>query len=380
MGLVAAVGSLGWFGAGGCMSSDGAGTTPYVFDLPVGYPRPKIPESNPMTVEAVELGRHLFYDRRLSANTMQSCGDCHPQATAFADGIALAEGSTGHGLPRNTQGLTNVAYASTLTWGNPLLEDIEQQVLIPIFGEDPIELGASGNEEQILSRLRDDSTYQALFEAAFPDESDPVDFDHVARALASFSRSIVSSNSGYDRFYYRGDPEGMSESALRGEVLFNSERFECHHCHGGFNFSVASKTTSTSVAQTVFTNTGLYNLDGEGAYPPPNTGLFEFTGEAGDMGKFRPPSLRNVALTGPYGHDGSIETLDDVLDIYADAGRNIEDGPLAGDGRENPHKSEFVIGFELSDQDRADVRAFLDALTDESLTSDPALADPWESD
>ena len=124
-------------------------------------------------------------------------------------------------------------------------------------------------------------------------------------------------------------------------------------------------------------NTGLYNVDGLGAYPAENTGLFDMTGQRRDMGRFRAPSLRNIAVTAPYMHDGSIATLDEVIAHYARAGRAVEEGPNAGDGRLNPYKSEFVVGFELSDEEHADLLAFLNALTDENALSNPRWSDPF---
>ena len=129
----------------------------------------------------------------------------------------------------------------------------------------------------------------------------------------------------------------------------------------------------------LFHNTGLYNVDGAGAYPADNTGLVENTGEPEDMGRFRPPTLRNVAVTAPFMHDGSMETLDEVIRHYERGGRVIASGPHAGDGRESPLKSGLVAGFSLTDQERADLIAFLEALTDEDFLTDPALSDPFES-
>ena len=127
-----------------------------------------------------------------------------------------------------------------------------------------------------------------------------------------------------------------------------------------------------------FHNTGLFNIGGTGNYPPDNTGLFDLTGDPSDMGKFRAPSLRNIALTAPYMHDGSVATLDEVLDIYAAGGRVISEGPNAGDGRQNPFKDSFVNGFEMSPQDKQDVLAFLESLTDQSFVANPRFSNPWE--
>lgn len=352
-------------------------STDYAWHLPAGFPVPYVPEDNPMTEAKVELGRYLFYDTRLSGNNTMACVSCHHQDLAFSDGLAVPVGSTGESHVRNSQTLTNVAYNATFTWGNPVLTEVEQQVLIPLFGEFPVEMGVTGNEDEVLARLQDDALYQALFSAAYPDQDDPITFHHIVQALSSFVRSMISGDSPYDRFVYQGDYEALSASALRGMDLFLSEKFECHHCHGGFNFTLSTLHAATAFPERPFFNTGLYNVGGTGAYPRGNTGAFEITGQPQDMGRFRPPTLRNVALTAPYMHDGSIATLEEVIQFYADGGRLIESGDHAGDGRVNPHKSGFVPGFEITDQEMADLIAFLHSLTDETFITDPAFSDPF---
>lgn len=348
----------------------------YEWDLPAGFPAPRVPEDNPMSTEKVELGRYLFYDVRLSGNEGISCSSCHLQALAFSDGLALSPGATGELTHRNSMSLTNSAYSATLTWSNPNLVTIERQILVPMFGEFPVEMGITGNEEAVLERFRSEALYEPLFAAAFPDESDPVSFGNINKALASFVRTLISGNSIYDQYRWV-DKNAMSESAKRGMAMFLGETLECHHCHTGFNFSLSTAHVNTTFEERAFFNTGLYNLNGTGAYPAPSQGVFEVTGQSNDMGKFRPPSLRNVELTAPYMHDGSIATLEDVIQFYADGGRNISDGPYAGDGRENPLKSGFVSGFDLSEQEREDLLNFLLSLTDVSFTTDPRFSDPF---
>lgn len=352
--------------------------TPWDWNLPPGLPTPTVPQDNPMTVEKVELGRHLFYDVRLSANETQSCASCHEQARAFSDGLPTPTGSEGAVLARNAMALVNTAYTKPLTWANPLLPELENQIAVPLFGEAPIELGAIGHEDEILERLRSDPTYEALFAAAFPDEADPYTFGRIIAALACFCRALVSVDSPYDRYTYWDEPDALPEAALRGAELFFSELLECHHCHGGFNFSIATVHENTGSPANPFANTGLYDVDGNGAYPLGNQGLIEITFEDGDMGKFRAPTLRNIAASGPYLHDGSAATLEEVLQIYAAGGRTIAEGPYAGDGTANPHKSSFVSGFPLGDQELADLMAFLESLTDETFLNDPRFSDPWE--
>ena len=159
--------------------------------------------------------------------------------------------------------------------------------------------------------------------------------------------------------------------------LFFSELLECDHCHGGLNFASALTHEGNPREVSPFENNGLYNVGGTGAYPEPNTGLHAFTGELRDMGRMKPPSLRNVELTAPYMHDGSIATLEEVIDHYERGGRLIESGPNAGDGAINPNKSQFVTGFPLSDAAKADLVAFLKSLTDRDFTTDPRFASPF---
>ena len=369
------------WGAGcGGMDLEEASPTPepaWAWDLPRGFPEPKVPEDNPMSAVKVELGRRLFYDTRLSGNETASCATCHKQALAFTDGETHAQGSTGQMHRRNAMGLTNVAYMSALTWANPLMVDLETQALVPMFGESPVELGLSGLEDTLLSRLEDDDRYPDLFARSFPGEDDPVNLHNVVAALATFERTLISGDSPFDRYFYQGQTGALSDSAKRGMAAFFSEKLECYHCHGGFNFMDSVAVAGSPFEEVYYHNTGLYNVDGEGGFPITDRGLIEMTTEASDMGRFRAPSLRNVALTAPYMHDGSIPTLDGVLDHYAHGGRLIEEGPDAGDGSESPLKSELVLGFTLTDDERADVLAFLNALTDEGFLSDPRFSDPF---
>lgn len=349
---------------------------PWAWSLPAGFPEPFVPEDNPMSAAKVELGRHLFYDERLSHNETMSCASCHEQARAFTDGEATPTGSTGHALSRNAMSLTNVAYLSLYTWANPKLETLEQQALVPITADFPLELGAQLDPPAVLARFSGDPDYARMFAAAFPGEAEPVSLENIARALASFERTLISGDSPYDRYFYGGDATAMSESALRGMELFFSERAECYHCHAGQNFTTSFRTAASEPGPPDFQNTGLYNLDGAGAYPEGNGGLYEFTGDAADLGRFRVPTLRNLELTAPYMHDGSVATLEEVIDLYAAGGREIAEGPNAGDGRTHPNKSSFIREFELDEGEKADLLAFLRSLNDPSFATDPRFGPP----
>jgi cytochrome c peroxidase len=357
------------------MTSAGAGR--FEWDLPAGFPAPKIPDDNSMTSAKVELGRHIFYDTRLSVNGSQSCASCHDQSKAFTDGKARGVGATGETHPRGSMSLANIVYQPVLTWGNPNMKRLEKQALAPMFGEHPVELGLAGKEKDLLAKLKAESRYRRLFPLAFAGESDPFTLENITRAIAAFERTLISGDSPYDR-YLNGDRRAITASAKRGEALFYSERLECFHCHGGFNFSQSEDHAGKAFAEIEFHNTGLYNLGDSGAYPKDNTGVFEFTTRPEDMGRFKAPTLRNIAVTAPYMHDGSIATLEEVIDHYAAGGRAIRSGEFKGDGSLNPNKSAFVKGFSLTAREKRDLIAFLKSLTDEKFLRDPRFSDPWK--
>lgn len=348
----------------------------YAWNLPAGLPRPVVPADNPMTPARVELGRYLFYETRLSITGKHACASCHEQKRAFSDGRPVGLGATGEQHPRNSMSLTNVAYNSVLTWANPGMTRLEIQALVPMFGEHPIELGLSGREDQILAMLRQDPTYRQLFAAAFGIGDRPINLSNLTKALAAFERSLLSFNSPYDRYRFGGDKNAISAAAKRGERLFHSEQLECFHCHGGFNFADSTKHERLAFTEVAFHNTGLYNIDGQGAYPAHNLGVYQLTGKTTDMGKFKAPTLRNIALTAPYMHDGSIATLEEVLEHYRVGGRTLPTGAYAGVGSKNPYKSHFVSGFELTAAEKSDLLAFLHSLTDPSFVVNPAFSNP----
>lgn len=347
--------------------------TPYSWTLPPDFKAPTVPEDNPMTEEKVLLGRQLFYDTALSGNNSQSCASCHQQHRAFSENQTTSTGSTGESHRRNAATLTNAAYNSTLTWAHPELKLLERQILIPLFSENPVEMQASGNEHTILQRLESDARYPSLFSQAFPRQKQAINFDNIVKALASFVRSLTSFNSAFDRYAWYGDDKALNESQLRGLDLFMSERLECRHCHGGFNFSLSNVHENTSALAQEFHNTGLYNPEKSTVL---DEGIYEFSGAEADRGRFRPPTLRNIEFTAPYMHDGSIDTLEDVIDFYAAGGRVITQGPLAGDGRLHPNKSIFLHGFVLNAQEKTDLIAFLKSLSDEEFIHNPKLSYP----
>lgn len=313
----------------------------YAWNLPKGFPKPHVPADNPMTAAKVELGRYLFYDTRMSVNGSTSCATCHKRELAFTDGRAVGVGATGQLHSRGAMSLVNVAYSGVLTWNDPQMRNLEDQALIPMFGDHPVELGLREGDG-FLPMLRSDPTYRGLFERAFPGDAGRFTVKNVTRALACFERSIISARSPYDRYHYGGEDTAVSDSAKRGEVLFFDQQHSCFRCHGGFNFSDATVSESNAERSIEFHNTGV-----------------------ADVGKFKTPTLRNIAITAPYMHDGSIATLDGVLDHYAKG------------GHDNPNKDRLIAGFALSREDRANLIAFLESLTDEEVRHDARFGNPW---
>ena len=312
----------------------------------------------------LELGRRLFYDQRLSINGARSCASCHAPELAFTDGYRKSLSIDGFNVTRNSPSLINAKYFSSLTWADTTIKDFITQMDRPMFSEHPQEMGWKGNESIILDRLNQDPVYQQLLKQVFPHKKQYTT-DLVKNAIAAFEETLVSFNAPYDR-YLRGQTNALSPSARRGMNLFFSGRTKCGVCHegkllGGENFA----------------NVGLYNVGDTNTYPVSDRGLFNNTKNPDDDGSFRIPSLRNVLLTAPYMHDGSVATIEEVIDIYVSGGRNITDGPHAGDGRKNAKKDMRVKPFTLTGEERKDLIAFLASLTDSSVLNNPRWKNPF---
>jgi cytochrome c peroxidase len=316
-----------------------------------------------MSAEKVELGRRLFFDPRLSGNGTQSCASCHRPEIAFTDGRARALGSTGQKHPRSAMSVANAAYSATLTWAEAGKRSLEAQAVVPMENEHPVEMGVKGHEREILARIRAEPFYVRHFPLAFPDEraDGVIRLANVRKAIAAFERTLLSGGSAYDRLVWKDDASGMSPEAVRGMTLFFSDRLKCSKCHEGFTLSGPAVWEGSArrppTPSRLFASNGLRS--------PRDSGLAKATGRAADRGLFRVPTLRNVAVTAPYMHDGRFATLSEVVDHYARGG---EPG-----GR----RHRFVAGFTISEEEKRDLIAFLHALTDEEFLKDPRLADPW---
>lgn len=313
--------------------------TTYDWQLPRGFPTPAVPADNPMSAAKVALGRRLFFEPRLSVTGHFSCASCHDATLSFTDGKARATGALGDTLPRGAMALVNVAYNISFGWTQPGAHSLEAQMRQPLFNTHPVELGLTGRENATVTALAaTDPGYASAFAAAFPATAAPVSVDHAIQAIASFERTLISGNSPFDRYVFQGDHTALSESAKRGMALFFARQTGCSACHSGFNFSGTWRDDQGDTGKPAFAN------NGTGARP------------------MRVPTLRNIALTAPYMHDGRFATLDAVLDHYFSLG----DRASRYDAR--------LPRTRLDPQQKADLIAFLTSLTDESFVRRFAVA------
>ncbi|MCW7507006.1 di-heme enzyme [Leptospira levettii] len=356
----------------------------WVWDLPPGFPVPNVPSDNPMSRAKVELGRHLFNEKILSGDESMSCGSCHIQSLAFADGKDFPTGITNVAHPRNSQHLSNVAYMPRLTWSNPRMTSLEIQARAPMFGESPIELGLSSNV--FLDKLKTKSIYQTLFRNAFGNADTAVNEQNVRFAIASFQRSMISGNSRYDQYTFRNNKSALNASEILGMNFFNGEKAECFHCHGGFNFTDTSFHGGAK-EEFFYHSNGIHDDAYYAGVPSNKRGLFDLTGLASDTGKFRAPSLRNIGVTYPYMHDGSFmcdnannpnitigkteadcarDALGKVIDHYASGGQN-----------HTPKDITLIRSFSIQPAEKENLINFLLALTDEEFLTNPKFASPF---
>lgn len=301
-------------------------------------PAMNVPENNLQTPEKIELGRKLFYDPILSKDGTVSCSSCHQQKSGFADaGKATSSGMGGAKGERNSPGLANIGYHPSFFWDGSS-PNLEQQAIGPITS--PLEMGAEPSE--LLAKLKANASYQKAFEEVF---GEPISMNTVAKALSSFERALVSSSSPFDRFR-AGDANALNPAALRGYELWNSERAECWHCHNGPDL----------------TNHQAHNIGLALEYS--DQGLFKVTGLEEDKGKFITPSLRNVALTAPYMHDGSLATLRDVILHYSKG------------GVQHPNIDNTIQEMQFDEENIADLTAFMESLTDLEFVQNPKFGPP----
>jgi len=306
--------------------------------IPTWFPKMDMPVDNELTQARIDLGRKLFFDKRLSRNETVSCGTCHRPELAFTDGNPVGVGIDDRLGLRNTPTLANIGYTETMFMDGGV-HTLELQAQSPIFTEHEMDFTIAA----FLQRIDNDADYERMFDEAYGQA--PGAFG-ISRGIAAFERTFISGRSRFDAFEYEGDQQALSESEKRGRNLFFSERTGCLSCH----------------VPPLFTNFEFENIGLFVNYA--DSGRARITQQSGDNGKFKVPTLRNVAVTAPYMHDGSFASLEQVVAHFNSGGVG------------HPNQSESVRPLALSEQEQADIVAFLHSLTDQSFLQNPSLADP----
>lgn len=341
---------------------------------PLGLPPVPIPADNLQTPEKIALGDQLFHDTRFSADGKVSCATCHEQAKGFTDNLPVSEGVNSLTGTRNAPTVINSAYMTTLFWDGrePDLEGQSKQPPI-----NPVE-GGLPNHAPILAVIRDDPGYVAAFQSVFDVSADAITMDHVAKAIASFERTVVAGNSPFDRYYYGDESDAMTEEQIRGldvftnkgrcvschiieqtQALFTDNRF--HNIGVGFKQIrgkeqetaeqfIQAKREGADVDVAVLTGKNVSEL-----------GRFAVTENITEVGAFKTSTLRNIEKTAPYMHDGSLATIEDVVDFYNNGGRDQDTDPLSG------FQSGGIRPLNLTDVEKLELVAFMNALTSPDL-------------
>ncbi|OAV42978.1 hypothetical protein A3850_016995 [Lewinella sp. 4G2] len=331
--------------------------TAFAVDVPDYLPRPVLDADNPLTVEGIELGRRLFYDKIMGRDSAFSCSECHKQELAFTDGRALAEGIDGRVGRRSAMSLVNLVFnGNGFNWDGSSGK-LWEQAIHPV--ENMLEMDEEW--ENVLTRLRKHEDYRRRFRAAFGiDRPSELNREMVAKAIAQFESTIISADSHFDRVVYQNTEFFTEEEQLGADSLFFVEDVPlgalhpgCGHCHNAPAFG-----------DDRFKNNGLDDVANLDDFP--DKGFGDVSGSRFDNGKFRTPTLRNIALTAPYMHDGRFATLEEVIDHYAAGGHGVEN--------EDPN----ITGFPITDRQKAALVAFLESLTDETLINNPNFSDPFQ--
>lgn len=302
-----------------------------LMEVPKGFPEIEFPEGNEFTLERWLLGKELFYDPIMSSDGSHSCSSCHKQELAFSDDVSFSLGVDDALGTRNSPSLSNVAYHPYYTREGGL-PTLEMQILVPIQEHNEF----NNNIVLLADTLSKIQKYVDMADEAY---SQTPNAFVITRALATFERSLLSGMSPYDQYTNHGDEDALSESAKRGMSLFFNDKTNCSTCHSGFNFT-----------NYTFENNGLY-------LEYPDSGRERLTQSPNDRARFKVPSLRNISLTAPYMHDGSIQSLEAVIDHY-----------ISG-GEDHVNKGDNIKPLILTSEEKADLIAFLESLTDIGFTT-----------
>jgi cytochrome c peroxidase len=301
-------------------------------DKPAHFPKIHSPKGNELTTERVALGRKLFYEKALSIDSTLSCATCHLQRLAFSDGKVKSLGVKNSLGARNAPALINLAY-DNFFFHDGGVTSLETQAMSPILNHAEMAFGI----HKAGFRLAENPIYQQLSQAAYNREMSAY---VIVRALAAFERTLISGNTPFDAFFYKKDSTVLTKSQQQGLAIFNGKA-NCIQCHSGFNF--------TSFG---FANNGLYQISKD-------KGRSRISLKSEDEGKFKIPTLRNIAMTSPYMHDGSLPTLESVIEHYNSGGKQHE------------NQSEFVRKLNLMKQEKIDLVNFLHSLTDTTFLNNP---------
>lgn len=291
------------------------------FPVPAGLKAPRIPADNPHTAAKVELGKQLYFDPRLSRDNTVSCATCHDPKKGWSNGEAFATGVRGQVGGRSAPTIINAAYYDLQFWDGRA-EHLEGQALGPV--QNPIEMDLT--LEEAVAKLSKIEGYRKQFREVFNSD---VTAPNIAKAIAAFERTILSGDAPYDRFK-AGDKQALSEAAQRGMKLFFGKA-NCSACHTGHSFSDGA----------------FHNIGVGMEHEKPDLGRYEISKQIGDRGAFKTPTLREIARTAPYMHDGRFKTLDEVVDYYEKA------------GHPSPQLDEEIFELKLTAQERADLVKFL---------------------
>ncbi|RBW58796.1 cytochrome-c peroxidase [Ruegeria sp. A3M17] len=337
------------------------------FSAPFVFGRFAVPPDNPLTEEAFALGRHLFYDPILSGNNQVSCATCHVQALAFTDGLAKSPALPGGELEFSSMSLTNLLWGQERFFWDGRATSLEAQALMPIQHPDEMDQDLG----ELVTELQASRDYRRMFRKAYGE----ISAENVTRALSTFMRMLISSDSKYDRFL-RGKAR-LSEQEEHGRKLFMAHPDtkvslrggNCIDCHSQF------LTSGFRDALDGFSNNG---LDSDGDLPD---GLMAVTGNPAHKGFFKVPTLRNIAVTAPYMHDGRFETLEEVMDHYND-GIVVSDtlSPLILEADNAPEAGQGTVGLRMTPDEVQSIIAFLHTLTDEDFLTNTQFSNPFEGD
>jgi cytochrome c peroxidase len=316
--------------------------------------------------QEIEVGHLLFFDTRLSINNTTSCATCHIPKFAFADSLTTPKGAFGDIVKRNTPTLINLADNKLFNWAHPTITSLQQQSTIPLFGKNPVEMGMDSSNNEQLKFILSDKKYQSILQSSTP----KINWAFVQDAIAAYVKTFKFYNSKYDKFLAK--KAQLTSLEKTGMNFFFNDANKCIRCHGGKDFDAPQNPDMYP-----YQNIGLYNVGENHYYGNNDNGAYDVNNDTTDIGRFKIPSLRNIAITAPYFHDGTAKNLKAVIEHYNNGGRNTTEGKNKGDGREHPNKHPMIGAIEITPQETKALIAFLKTLTDTSYLKNKLYKNPF---